>query len=1845
MANLTPPSSGRADSAYVRAATLPTGSADNGAAVLSICNMTPSAIERTLWLSNVPRQELDALSVALRQGPLDGHFFLSLESGFHRTPLAAPMAQALVQDALHGLLPAWLPPAQRAAWRTCLMGLLTLPRAAWEVECVPLRAQLTDAVAKQDSLLAAMRAALYRPMHMSRRDWTAALDTHRARGVQDCREVALNLQRGTRALQHDIARRQLLHWLPALPVAQLDRALAQAGACAAADGAAIDARSALPVLFDALGSDRCALVADGQRAGVLAALERLAGGHAEPLLATGGGNGDRLGRWLLSVAERADPSARPPPSLRAALADALLFAVSAAPGLHAYLSGAMSSGQGSSPMRVRAPVEPGPVASAAAARGGRSLLALAGGLVGGGLGLASLGWRWAFGDTPSAAPNAVAKTVALLDELIERDGMGSIWQAIRHQVQVADDSDAALVLAVADTLEANDVAGPILAALAPAAERDSPAGIQRRRRSADRLFAPIADRCTLNPEERAHLEAMGRALIDAARQEPAPDVRDVGAPADLDVALTRSRILTWVQAMGHNASVQHPRLTAAWQDIAASERALTLAYAALPQLDAHLAQQLTADLRAVTGQSIDPAQIYLNTFQSSQSWPAWEARQLRPPGTTFRNQHRLVPPDRQVRSGLVSAHTLIGAALLPEADPVTSGLYYRSTPETYFPVQECRELTLGQYRQAVRGRDYLGAFRRRYDSCLEQAWHERSTAVSDPYLSGISRRLSGAATLLNAAGQLSDDAAAVVQVLVSFPARFDASEASNGRALALPGRQIDVHALAANATGHAVPLHGVLLVTADAAAEHAEPITLVISDTRTPMVEAFGSCDAALQRLSSELPHQLHARVTVGEHARWQQGRLPVVRAYVIDGDFRWALFMQALELRHAQLRAPAVRSPAQVRAAFNALDAELARLHLPVPVPVLAAAGELAALDVAGLTARSTAHWMARFPPDTPGALRNAGLDGARWLHALSVGRSLVERDYPLLVPFVQQRLDEEIMRRYRIAFDSSCCYVVTFSDGQPSEQAASGWVHNRAQRQQAASFADCAMTRAAGFEDAPARLLGLYTARDSAFFDENSEVVGLEPGQLLSVAREHDVQGDYLAALDGFWQRHEADVLTTLRGGYLYSCWQQHAEGSLSVRGMQLALGVFGNMDAGQSQDPGYRPVPRNGTHAGWLEIHGTASTVLHIADDQGPEVLLYFVHDRNRFHEFANPADMMGWIERAAATDVGRQWLEAAFDLADLQDGWISNGVHTALGNGAQAMFGQGRWGVPIEGEPSQPLVRRLRERARRDAQTLMTSPWEAFRRRWLPRLEQFDAAMGVAGIVLPALLPVVAIGSAAELGLGLEQALDGDSVQQRHAGAGAAAGGLFGLALSAPLGTARLAALAARDGARLQPAMQAAAFEQVADPLQHLAERYAQPVVLAGSRSADNGVHDYLGRQYIDQGGHAYEVAFDRPHGTWRLQNPQPGSFYHQPVRLNADGQWEPHSDVGLRGGAPNSRSHSLSVERSYRGSLNSLVERSRSPSLDGSALDFKWGVDHWERVMTPEQARENMSLQQMKELFVSGHLDPVQQGALSVIIERLDNTLRAERYIVVNEVVQDAVYVAGGEFIQASQTLLGEGTGLATSGMCTGLSRIMATAMGQGEEGHVLDHLRQAISDPDSRHAAALRALVRDAQGAALQPGSMSAASPIGIDGLGDFLANTARNSQFILSGTRHSMACGVNVLESAQREYLLYDPNFGLMVFTRLSRFNQWVNNLFGSRYFSRLSRAVDDSSAETLAEMYGAVTTPGSTRMQFHLRQIHAARMQEQAAARGWNALFEHIRWSPGSEGRASAPLAGRDR
>ncbi|SIO55385.1 hypothetical protein [Paraburkholderia phenazinium] len=60
-------------------------------------------------------------------------------------------------------------------------------------------------------------------------------------------------------------------------------------------------------------------------------------------------------------------------------------------------------------------------------------------------------------------------------------------------------------------------------------------------------------------------------------------------------------------------------------------------------------------------------------------------------------------------------------------------------------------------------------------------------------------------------------------------------------------------------------------------------------------------------------------------------------------------------------------------------------------------------------------------------------------------------------------------------------------------------------------------------------------------------------------------------------------------------------------------------------------------------------------------------------------------------------------------------------------------------------------------------------------------------------------------------------------------------------------------------------------------------------------------DDKGRYYLDSGGKTYPARFDRDNNTWRVYQADNPYRPQYPVRTDAQGGWEVHNDVGLKGG--------------------------------------------------------------------------------------------------------------------------------------------------------------------------------------------------------------------------------------------------------------------------------------------------------------------------------------------------------
>ena len=1510
------------------------------------------------------------------------------------------------------------------------------------------------------------------------------------------------------------------------------------------------------------------------------------------------------------------------------------------------------------------PHPPQPVSTSAASRpGDHALMSLAGGMVVSGLAMIRQGWRYLHTvatDPADAAPDpggdeagAIAPVITLLDDIVDVDGGGTIWEDLYARVHAAADTDPqALAALVQDRLLANDVAEAVLVHLPDVAEETPVATAEGHRVRRSPVIDHVPDvrgrgsRVELGTATREQLNVTSHRLAVAVQALPSaplhPEDVLVGSQAGIDLPMARLQLRRWMTHTANTTAVdQQKALARALQDLAYSDARLLQVDAWVPRLDASIEADLTQHLRQVTNHTVPPSAIYLNTYTRYPAWPAWEASLPAPDPRLF-ELYRRFPNTTRIRSGRVSSYSLVEAAVNPPRTGPASALYYRGDADAGFPAEECNLVTLAQFNQANANRTdtYAPIFRQRLDAFIASS-RAGSAPERDAYVDAMRRRLRGTATLLTASGQLDAASGWLLKTLEEHPTRFGAGNDTLGRALALPGQDIRVNAvLAAPASGGEVALHGMLLLESLPSPERPQGAVVVLCPTRSPLLQSFPSRGEALRQIREEVRGQLHRWVATHAHRHWGAGSVPVKVGAAIDDDLLQALFYQQLPLRSEQLHHPGNAPAAELRRDYVGLEQRLRTLPLPVALPTLEAAHECAAAALPQSYDLAGAHWLAHAGLPSRGVLRNPGVAGAQWLKRLKDIRSDIEHDFPLPLRFAAGVLEQAVLNQTGVAIDTRAHYLVRFSGGTPSQEAASGFVHTAPQKVGSCLMVECAFDKAEDYPDGDvgSHELGLYASDNSTLFDAETEVDGLLPGQFITAVRSLDLRSDYRTAVEAFWAQHRSAVKTSLRGIYLFAAWQQYAEGSLSEGGLQRVLAATGYMVAHQAEDLEFECHAADGTRISWVSLYGTRSTLLRIDHAQRPEVVLYAPGDATPFREFSDAAQLSGWLTRVATSEDGRRWLESAFDLAELQDGWFSNGVDTTLGKAHGDLFQGNRSALAIDGDDLfEALATRQQARTLRDGDTLFASNWEVWRSMALRRLNVFNAVVGIGSLVLPPLLPVVEVGSFVQLGLGLQESIYGRTDEERHDGAVDASWGAFGLVLSVPFGMVRFGALCGGEGLRVEPAVQAAVETLELDPLRTLSARYAQPesVVVDGARPADNGIHHYLDRHFIRQSGNVYEVTFDDVNRTWRLKSPNTANQYLNPVRLNAEGVWEPHTDVGLAGGGRGSDSAIERTNFMYRGALNSHVERMRSTqSLDSISSDFRWGMSHWQRVVLPEEIRRLNSLQGLKELFVKGPLDPIQRGALAVVIAKVEQTMQLEHDLRVEQAVQLAVDAHGGYVYPLSTTLLEpagrpalDAGSRQTMGWCTGISRLMATAIPGGEQAAMIKNLRVAMRRPGEGMGAEVMAHIRDAQGVALPAGTVSAAAPIEYGDVGRFLGGSRKNAQFFLTGSRHHMLVAVNVQPNGSKVFELLDSNLGFMRFYTQSQFDSCVRYLFGSRYFSAMPWSTRQIGRETLAEMYGATrATEQSSASQFMIRQVDPEKLRALGRRRGWDRLLEDI-------------------
>jgi hypothetical protein len=317
-----------------------------------------------------------------------------------------------------------------------------------------------------------------------------------------------------------------------------------------------------------------------------------------------------------------------------------------------------------------------------------------------------------------------------------------------------------------------------------------------------------------------------------------------------------------------------------------------------------------------------------------------------------------------------------------------------------------------------------------------------------------------------------------------------------------------------------------------------------------------------------------------------------------------------------------------------------------------------------------------------------------------------------------------------------------------------------------------------------------GLFRRTEPARYDASTHLpIAAEAFQQFITAL--DFHTPFKAMLDDYWRNHLHSYRLSSKLNFVAACNLQVAQGSLSNAGRHLAWRAADLLPRGQ------------GLRLSTLNIYGYAATdLLYINDASSDLTLLYAPGNSAPLLEFASETLLKDWVGQQCKVPASRQALRQHFRLADGPQGLDFSGLDTALeGLGEYPRrhrlppehgffnddgtwsprdyvnYRPGKYSPRITGDLFQALAERQRQRSYDDADFIITPDSDVTKARWRTYLNTTLNLLAPLSLVVPGLAPLLAVGGIAQLGLGLDQAINGKGLQDRHDGVAEIAWGLL------------------------------------------------------------------------------------------------------------------------------------------------------------------------------------------------------------------------------------------------------------------------------------------------------------------------------------------------------------------------------------------------------------------------------------------------------------------------------------
>jgi hypothetical protein len=549
---------------------------------------------------------------------------------------------------------------------------------------------------------------------------------------------------------------------------------------------------------------------------------------------------------------------------------------------------------------------------------------------------------------------------------------------------------------------------------------------------------------------------------------------------------------------------------------------------------------------------------------------------------------------------------------------------------------------------------------------------------------------------------------------------------------------------------------------------------------------------------------------------------------------------------------------------------------------------------------------------------------------------------------------------------------YFHRFHSAQSNPQTFTGWEHRFETPRESMTLPQLVIQRFSVHDQDNADLLdadaGFYTAGPDAGHYDHSNEVRLHANEVMKAFWDINFADRYRKQIKSFWSKHGKTFRALAKCTFLAKAMEDRESGRLSDANFRLVV----NAVAGNIRWPVTRQMledesaPPPGLRVSLLQIGGFIATdILCIVDAQGRKLIytpgeIWGVHalpsdrhvhwwvlskiktadDRKRFMAHFQVADHDILEDSAARASAKRQWLEVLNPVASLvaklfrephienvglshvldllTSTWHSND-HRLVQHSAEA----------LTGDAFTFLASATHARMISDAEYMLHSNGELRKKLWIGYLNAFNKMFGpMAAVGWPVALAVVGAGIA-NVGLQIDQAVNGKTPGARKSAVTAAIFTAIDTLFNATFlkGSGGLPEIAEAEMliAEEEKLAEAALARSPLPPLEEIAPKQVLPAapedflqafkahigegtrIETGDAKFQEIIQTASGRTYIYMrrvsGDGFYQVRYVEQMRSWVIVDPlHPHSFYRNvPVRLNEALKWEPVARPGLRGG--------------------------------------------------------------------------------------------------------------------------------------------------------------------------------------------------------------------------------------------------------------------------------------------------------------------------------------------------------